>query len=67
MSHALHEHAGNSVCSLSPFGERVGVRGLRAIPIGSEPPHPFLDVASDELPSPRRFSGWCFPEMEVDG
>ena len=50
-------HATNSVCSLSPFRDRVGVRGLPAPLMDPNPPHPFFDVAREGWRSPRPNSG----------
>src|SRR5262245_51450783 len=44
--------AANSVCSLSPFGERVGVRGLPPPLTDPNPPRPFLHVAKTSSPLP---------------
>jgi hypothetical protein len=40
--HTGGERAANSVRSLSPFGERVEMRGVTGGTDRSEPPHPFF-------------------------
>src|SRR5262249_6218774 len=57
--------AADSVCSLSPFGERVGGRVLPPPPTAPHPPCPFLHVTKTSSPRPGGSRAGDFPRWTL--